>query len=132
MLKLTEAVMESENKQQRSVENEFERLGENLRQAVEAAWQSEERKRISQDLQAGIEEFGETLNRTANEFIESPTGQKMRAEVDDFSQRVHEGEVADRVESELLSVLDRLNKKLEEVISSMASEGGGGVQEQES
>lgn len=124
--------MGAENKQQKSVENEFERLGENLRQAVETAWQSEERKRISQDLQAGIEEFAETLNRTANEFIESPTGQKMRAEVDDFSQRVQEGEVADRVESELLSVLDRLNKKLEEVISSMASESGGGAQEEES
>ena len=123
--------MESENKQPRSFENEFERLGENLRQAVEAAWQSEERKRISEDLQAGIEEFGETLNRTANEFIESPTGQKMRAEVDDFSQRVQEGEVADRVESELLSVLNRLNQKLEEVISTMASESENGEQEAE-
>ena len=123
--------MESENKQPRSFDNEFERLGENLRQAVEAAWQSEERKRISEDLQAGIEEFGETLNRTANEFIESPTGQKMRAEVDDFSQRVQEGEVADRVESELLSVLNRLNQKLEEVISTMASESENGEQEAE-
>ena len=123
--------MASENKQPRSFDNEFERLGENLRQAVEAAWQSEERKRISEDLQAGIEEFGETLNRTANEFIESPTGQKMRAEVDDFSQRVQEGEVADRVESELLSVLNRLNQKLEEVISTMASESENGEQEAE-
>lgn len=122
--------MESDNRQQKSVENEFERLGENLRQAVEAAWQSEERKRISEDLQAGIEEFGETLNRTANEFIESPTGKRMRAEVDDFSRRVQEGEVADKVESELLSVLDRLNKKLEEVISSMASDAGDEHQEE--
>ncbi len=114
--------MDPDSKQSKSVENEFERLGENLRKAVEEAWQSEERKRISQDLQAGIEEFAEALNRTAKDFIESPTGQKMRTEVDDFSRRVQEGEVADKVESELLTVLDRLNQKLEEVISSMASE----------
>jgi hypothetical protein len=122
MIQIKETAMESDSRQSKSVDNEFERLGENLRKAVEEAWESEERKRISEDLQAGIEEFAETLNRTAKEFVDSPTGQKMRSEVEDFSRRVQEGEVADRVESELLTVLNRLNQKLEEVIANMASE----------
>ena len=115
--------MDEEKKHSESVENQFERLGENLKSAVEGAWQSEERKRISEDLQAGIEEFADTLRRTTNEFIESPTGQRMRADVDELSRRVQEGEVADKVESELVRVLERLNLKLEEAISSMASGG---------
>jgi hypothetical protein len=116
-----EAIMENESKHSESVENQFERLGENLRKAVEEAWQSEERKRLSEDVQAGIEEFADALRRTTNEFIESPTGQRMRADVDKLSSRVQEGEVADKVESELVRVLDRLNQKLEEAISSMAT-----------
>jgi hypothetical protein len=90
---------------------------------VEEAWQSEQRKRISEDLQEGIEEFADALRRTTSEFIESPTGQRMRADVDELSRRVQEGEVADKVESELVRVLERLNLKLEEAISSMASGG---------
>lgn len=124
--------METDPKEAKSIENEFERLGENLRKAVAEAWQSEERKQLSQDLQSGIEELGETLNRAANEFVNSPAGQKMRTEVESFSRRVQEGEVADKVESELLSVLDRLNRKLEEVISSMGSEKGEGGAGEES
>ncbi|MDF1500036.1 MAG: hypothetical protein P1P76_06185 [Anaerolineales bacterium] len=118
--------MDDEARHSDPFEDEFERLGENLRRAVEQAWQSEERKRLSADLQAGIEELGAALNRTANEFAESPTGRRMRAEVDDWSRRVQEGEVADKVESELVSVLGRLNQYLEQVISSMAS-GPGAV-----
>jgi molecular chaperone GrpE (heat shock protein) len=116
--------METDPKEAKSVENEFERLGNNLRKAVAEAWQSGERKQLSQDLQSGIEELGETLNRAANEFVNSPSGQKMRTEVENFSRRVQEGEVAEKVESELLSALDRLNRKLEEVIASMASGSG--------
>jgi hypothetical protein len=115
-------MMNTEAKDPKPVENEFARLGENLRKAVEEAWQSEERKRLSDDLQEGIKELGDALSRTANDFVDSPTGQRLRADVEEFSSRVQEGEVVDRVESELVSVLDRLNQKLEEVISSMASE----------
>lgn len=115
--------MQADPEHSKSVETEFERLGENLRLAVEQAWESEERKRISEDLKTGIEELGEALNRTANEFIESPTGQRMRADVDEWSHRVQEGEVSEKVESELVRVLNRLNMKLEEVIASMSAEG---------
>ncbi|MGD8732598.1 MAG: hypothetical protein PVI81_03880 [Anaerolineales bacterium] len=113
-----------ENSEGKSFEKQFERLGENLRKAVEEAWQSEERKKISEDLESGIQELGDALNRTANEFVESPTGQRMQAEVDEWSRRVQEGEVAEKVESELMHVLERLNSKLEEVISSMGTERG--------
>lgn len=116
--------MDDEAKRSKPFEDEFERLGENLRRAVEQAWQSEERRQFSAELQSGIEELGTALNQTANDFAESPTGRRMRAEVDDWSRRVQEGEVADKVESELVSVLGRLNQYLEQVISSMASEPG--------
>lgn len=115
--------MNPQSKQTRPVEDEFERLGENLRKAVEQAWRSEERKRLSDDLQNGIAELGEALNRTASEFVESPTGQRLRDNVNEWARRVEEGQAAEKVESELLRVLDRLNQKLEEVISSMVSEG---------
>ncbi len=124
--------MVADSDQGKSVENEFERLGENLRMAVEQAWQSEERKQISEDLKTGIDDLGKALNRTANEFIESPTGQRLRADMDEWSRRVEVGEVSEKVDSELVRVLNRLNMKLEEAISSMASDSGGEDLDQES
>jgi hypothetical protein len=113
-----------EQSEDKSVEAQFERLGENLRKAVEEAWQSEERKKVSADVQSGIEELGEALHRTANEFIESPTGQRLRADVDEWSQRVQEGEISENVESEVIHVLESLNSKLEELISSIRADVG--------
>lgn len=114
--------MEDQQGPTKPVEDQFARLGENLRKAMEEAWQTEKRKQISDDFQKGFSELGEALNRTTSEFVESPTGQRLRETVEDFSKRVQEGEVADKVESELMRVLERLNQKLEEAISSMASE----------
>ena len=105
--------MTEEKKSKNEIGNEFEKLGENIRQAVQGVWESEERKRIGQEIHDGLVEIGEAFSRLGDEFVESPGVQRVREEVDDFSERIQSGDVAKKINDDLVSLLQTINQKLE-------------------
>ena len=105
--------MAEEKKSKDEIGNEFEKLGENIRQAVQGAWESEERKRIGKEIHDGLIEIGEAFTRLGDEFVESPGVQRVREDVDDFSERIQSGEVAQKINDDLVSLLQTINQKLE-------------------
>ena len=105
--------MTEEKKSKDEIGNEFEKLGENIRQAVQGVWESEERKRIGQDIHDGLVEIGAAFTRLGDEITESPGVQRVREEVDDFSERIQTGEVAQKINDDLVSLLQTINQKLE-------------------
>ena len=64
--------MTEEKTSKDEIGNEFEKLGENIRQAVQGVWESEERKRIGKEIHDGLIEIGEAFTRLGDEFVESP------------------------------------------------------------
>ncbi len=105
--------MAEEKKSKDEIGNEFEKLGENIRQVVQGAWESEERKRIGKEIHDGLIEIGEAFTRLGDEFVESPGVQRVREEVDDISERIQSGEVAQKINDDLVSLLQTINQKLE-------------------
>ncbi len=105
--------MAEEKKSKDEIGNEFEKLGENIRQVVQGAWESEERKRIGKEIHDGLIEIGETFTRLGEEFVENPGVQRVREEVDDISERIQSGEVAQKINDDLVSLLQTINQKLE-------------------
>ena len=105
--------MTEEKKSNSEIGNEFEKLGENIRQAVQGVWESEERKRIGQEIHDGLAEIGAAFTSLGDEVIESPGVQRVREEVDDFSDRIQSGEVAQNINDDLVSLLQTINQKLE-------------------
>jgi len=105
--------MTEEKKSNSEIGNEFEKLGENIRQAVQGVWESEERKRIGQEIHDGLAEIGAAFTSLGDEVIESPGVQRVREEVDDFSERIQSGEVAQKINDDLVSLLQTINQKLE-------------------
>ncbi len=105
--------MTEEKKSINEIGNEFEKLGENIRQAVQGAWESEERKRIGNDIHDGLVEIGAAFTRLGEEIVESPEVQRVREDVDDFSERIQSGEVAQKISDDLVSLLQTINQKLE-------------------
>lgn len=95
---------------------EFRRLGENFKDALQTAWESEERKNLSREIQTGLNAFGESIGQAADEFIESPTGQRVRADLDDLAKKVQSGEVVNGVREKLLEVLRKVNVDIEEAL----------------
>jgi transposase len=94
---------------------EFDKLGGNLRSVIQGAWESEERKRVSNEVQSGLTQVGDAIAQAAKDLSEDPTAQKLRKEVDEIAERVRTGELAEKVRVELIDVLQQVNKRLAEL-----------------
>ena len=92
--------------------DELRNLGKNLSDFLRAAWASEERKRVQQDIESSLSELGKTIDKAANDFSASETGQRVKSDVQDFKKRVETGEVQDKARTEMLAVLKRVNQEL--------------------
>ncbi len=95
------------------INEEFNEFGENLKNAFNAAWQSEERQKAQQEIEAGIDHLGKALNEFVASFSASEAGQQMKEEFDDFGERLRSGEVGEKARQELLKALKALNQGLE-------------------
>lgn len=92
---------------------EFRRLAENLKQAAAAAWHSEETQKLKQEIRVGLQALETGLKGATAEFAASETGQRVKAGVEDFSERVRSGEVESRVRQDLLAALWVVNETLQ-------------------
>ncbi len=100
-----------------NVADELRVLGENLLAALREAWSSPEKRKLQEEIETGLVDLGSSLKKAASEFETSPTGQRMKAEMEDFGERVRSGEVESKLRSELLQVLKTINTELEKVTS---------------
>lgn len=94
---------------------EFEQLGHNLKAALKTAWESEESRRLQAELKSGIAALEAGLRQAAQEVTTGETGQRLKAEVDDFSQRVKAGQVESQLRRDLLAALQTINRELQKM-----------------
>jgi hypothetical protein len=106
------------------IESEFQRLGDNLQETIKAAWDSEERKSISLEIEKGLKAVGDAVNQAAEDIANSETAKKVREEVEETAERVRSGEFADKARQELVKLLDKLNTELEEAAAKWRDEPG--------
>jgi hypothetical protein len=104
---------DSTRKPGEDVAAEFSALGKNLMTLLQSAWESEERRKLQGEIEAGLTELGNTLNQAVTDFRESPTGQRLKEEAEGLRTRVRSGEVETEIREELLVVLRRINLELE-------------------
>jgi hypothetical protein len=114
-------MMSESNPPEDKLAEEFHNLGKNIMDAFRTAWETPERKRLQQDIESGLNELGSTLQQEYNTFSESPTGQKLKADMQDLHERVRSSETEAKVRSDLLVALQTVNEELQKVIERMAS-----------
>lgn len=95
-----------------SLVEEFRKLGKNLADVLNSAWESPERKQLQQEIGEGLSDLAVTIRQEVQVFQESPTGQRVREEVEDIRQRIRSGEVEAQVRGDLISALQRINQEL--------------------
>ncbi len=104
----------SENKApENDIAEEFRNLGKNLAEAMRTAWESPERKRFQQEIEDGINAMGTTLRNEFENFIESPTGQRLRSDVKGIGEQIRTSEAQQRAREELLAALQRANIEIQ-------------------
>jgi hypothetical protein len=105
---------ENESRSQaNTIGNELRALGDNLIATLREAWGTPERQRLQGEIETGLADLGSSLKKAAADFETSPTGQRLKADIDDFGERVRSGEVESKLRSELLEALRAVNIELE-------------------
>jgi hypothetical protein len=92
--------------------SQFRELGENLKNFFHSAWESEESQKLRQELKNGLDELGRATNEAVDDFKASETGQKFKAEAEDFKTRVESGDVETKAREEISKVLTFINTEL--------------------
>ncbi len=100
------------------VSSEWENLGQNLKNVFQNTWESEERRKLQEDIEAGLANFASSINKAVEDFKETPTGKKLKTDVDDFHERVKSGEFEGKAREEVAAVLRSINSELEKVSKS--------------
>lgn len=110
--------MSDQKPPQSSILDEFRSLSENLKRTFTTAWQSEERQRIQQELEEGINEVGSTLKSMAAEFEESPAGQEIKRTIADVQDPERRAEMETRFRTQFAAAIRSLNAELENLLDS--------------
>ncbi len=109
----TETPPSGEEQPLNELAEELRALGQNLQAALKAAWECEEHKKVKTDIQNGLKDLTQTLNQAAKDFGETPTGQTLKADIEDFKQRMNRDEVRKKVRSDVASALHTVNAELQ-------------------
>lgn len=88
--------------------NELRDLGRNLSSLLQSAWESDERKKLQQEIENGLTEMRSGLKNAAD----GPTGQAIKADLEGLHQRMRTGEMEEKLRSELVSALRTANDSI--------------------
>ena len=112
--------MSDEEKLEESLRDEFDALGKNIKDAFTGVWESEDRKRISSQIEAGISEVGEAISQAGTDIRESETGKQMRDEINGVADRIRTGELREKFEQDLVSILRSVNTEIEKATEGLS------------
>jgi ElaB/YqjD/DUF883 family membrane-anchored ribosome-binding protein len=96
-----------------NISDQLNELGKNLRQVLEAAWQSDERKKLQSEIEDGLNSLKTSLSQAAQDFASTPTGKTITEDVKDFQERWRSGEVSSKARSEISEALQKVNDELQ-------------------
>lgn len=115
--------MSDQIKDENDLVAEFKQLTQNLRTAMQAAWERPGRRQLQEDLKDGLEDMRQTFDQLASDFSKSQTGQQLKSDVEELGDRVKSGELESQVRAELVTLLQRVNKELQAASDRMAETG---------
>ena len=104
--------MNDESREPGDLAGELRSLGENLRGLFHSAWDSEDRRRLQQEIEAGVTDLTNSLRSAAKDFADSETGRQVQEDVRELGERVRSGEVESKVRQDLTEVLRKVNEEL--------------------
>lgn len=113
----------SENPQpqpESTLSDEIRNLGKAIGDFLKTAWASQERQEVQRNLQESLKEVSDSLSQAAQTFEQSETGQRIKADLHDFTQRVESGEVQTKVHDEMLGALRKASAELQKVTDRMS------------
>lgn len=101
-----------QREQEGDLAEELRQLGNNLKATLQTAWESEERRKVQQEIEEGLAELGRVLQQASTEFDADEVGQEVKTEVSRIREGLESGEIQGRVRADLLTALRGINEEL--------------------
>lgn len=94
------------------IEEELRTLGRRFTDVLQAAWASEERRKVEAEVRESMKRFSAEMERLFDRTRESPTGERVRTKVGEARERAAESEAARRTREALAQGLHRMSEEL--------------------
>ena len=111
--------------EQPDLASQFREMGDNLKNIMKTAWQSDDAQKLRQDIKNGLSGLGQAANDAVDEFNASEAGQRLKAETQEFKDRVKSAEVEKKARDELSKVLHTINTELQKAIDQIPKSDPG-------
>ncbi|MBK6327891.1 MAG: hypothetical protein IPF56_18445 [Chloroflexi bacterium] len=94
---------------------EFQKLGRQLAETLQSAWDSEERKRVEKEVREGVHTFVNEVDKVIREVKTSETTEKIKGEAEELKTRVDSTEISARARTGIAQGLRWLSEGLGEL-----------------
>lgn len=99
--------------------NELQSLGQQLATAVKSLWESEDSRRLRQEIGDGFAELGRQMDSAVKSAQDSEAAQQFRGQVKETVEKAKESDVVDKIEEGLATGLRELNAQISKLVSSL-------------
>jgi hypothetical protein len=117
--------MDEQPPSQENVTFELKQLGQNLFTFLKTAWESQESKKIQQEIQAGVNELGQSLKTEFDSLSNSSAGQKIKSDFQEFQEKVSTGEIEAKFRSDLSNSLHTINQEIQKITEQLINYESG-------
>ena len=111
--------MTEEQKTDSGLVEELHTLGQQLATAVKALWDSEESRKLREEIGEGFLDLGQQVDTAIKSAQESEPARQFSEQVKDTMDRARESDVAGRLEEGLAVGLRELNEGIANLVSSL-------------
>ena len=98
---------------------ELETLGQQLATAIKSLWESEESRKLRQQIREGFLELSRTVDTAIKSAQESESTRRLGEQMKETIEKARQSEVVDKVEESLLTGLREMNEQLAKLIRSL-------------
>jgi hypothetical protein len=97
---------------EKTISGELNRLGKQVAEAINKAWESEDRKKLQTEVTTGLESFGSQVSDAMRKASESEAASQIRDQTEKVVAQVRESDVTGEVRKGLIAGLEVLNREL--------------------
>jgi hypothetical protein len=113
----------TEEKPDSELMDEIESLGKQLVGAVTSLWDSDESRKLRQEIGDGFVQLGQQVDEAIKTAQESEAAREFKTQVQETVDKARESDVAAKLEENLVSGLHQLNTELGKLVTSFGESG---------
>ena len=99
-----------------TITDELSKMGKLVAQAIQAAWESDERKKLEAEVIDGLRKFGDEVSAATKKAGESDTAKQIKTQAEKVAADMQEKDVAGDIRKGLISGLEVINVELGKLV----------------